>query len=88
MVAGSGTADPSTGVVRAPMVLSASCWKLNVEFGVKLPIPAPELKCMFRVAHASAQGAVVRWLFDPVPELVQVFEDVMAKISVYVTSRE
>ena len=75
MVAGSG-------VTSAPSVLSASCIKLNVEFGVKLPMLAPVLKCNVRVAHSSAHGAVVRWLPDPVPEFVQIFEDVTLKMFV------
>src|SRR5436190_14870482 len=81
MVAGSG-------VVSGPVVLSASCMKLNVELGVKLPIPAPELKWIVRLTHSSAQGAVVRWLFDPAPELVQVFGDVTLKMFEYVTRTE
>ncbi len=39
-------------------------------------MPAPELKWIVKFAHSSAQGAVVRWLPDPAPELVQVFGDV------------
>ena len=73
MVAGSG-------VVSGPLVLSASCIKLKTELGVKLPIPAPELKWIVRLTHSSAQGAVVRWLPDPAPALVHVFEDVTLKI--------
>src|SRR5713226_540729 len=74
-----------SGVASGPLVLSASCMKLNFEFGVKLPMPAPELKWIVRFTHSSAQGVVVRWLPDPAPELVQVFEDVMPKIFVYET---
>ena len=51
-------------------------------------MPEPELKWIFSVDHSSPQGAVVRWLPDPVPELVQLFEDETLKTFEYVTRTE